>query len=107
MKRVVPRIRIAEGQVLSLYQLSRQKGLPIERSHHCLRRWIERGVKSEQVIVHLPAIRIQGAWHSSVPALVAFLSVLQDFSQATVAALGEKLGPPVMYLKGDVFQGMK
>lgn len=106
MKRVVPKIRIADGQALTLMQLSRAKNAPIVRTHGCFRSWIERGVRYDSVIVHMPGLKLCGVWHSSVPALVAFLAVLQDYSQATVARLGDKLGPPVVALRGDVFEGM-
>lgn len=107
IKRVVPEIRIADGQTLTLRQLSKAKDAPISRSYACFRAWITRGVRStDEVIVHMPGLEIQGIWYSSVPALRAFLAVLQDYSQATVAKLGDKLGPPVVALKGDVFKGM-
>lgn len=106
IKRVVPEIRIADGHALTLRQLGKAKDAPISRSYACFRAWITRGVKSADVIVHMPGLEIQGIWYSSVPALRAFLAVLQDYSQATVAELGDKLGPPVVALKGDVFKGM-
>jgi hypothetical protein len=109
MKRVQPNVKVSGSEVLSLRQLSRAKNAPIRRSDQTLRSWIERGVTARTCIVHLPFIPLGNGGRSygcSVAALTAFLDVLQDAGSADLLALGEKVGPPVVYLKGDVFKGM-
>jgi hypothetical protein len=104
MKRVVPKIRVADGKLLTLKELSRAKDAAITRTDDCFRAWIQRGVTMQGVIVHLPHIRIGKQYFSSLPGLRAFLEVLQDVSHATTARLADSLGPPVVALKGDVFE---
>lgn len=106
MERVIPRINIAAGKLLTLKELSRAKEAAIRRSAECFRIWIERGVQMRIAIVHLPHIRIGNCYYSSLLGLSAFLEVLQDISHANTAKLAERLGPPVVALKGDVFKGM-
>lgn len=109
MKRVQPNVRVTASEVLSLAQLSRAKNAPIRRSPKTLRAWIERGVAARTAIVHLPFIPLglNGSYYGcSVAALTAFLDALQDAGSADLLSLGDKIGPPVVYLKGDVFKGM-
>lgn len=106
MERVIPRIANTSAKLLTLKELSRSKEAVITRSSECFRIWIERGVKMQTVIVHLPHIRIGNVYYSKVPWLSDFLAVLQDISHANTARLAEQLGPPVVALKGDVFKGM-
>ena len=104
MRRVVPRIRLSSGKLLSLEEISRAKEAAITRTSKCLRNWIERGVVARGVIVHMPHTRIGKCYYSSLPGLAAFLDALQDISHATTASLADKFGPPVVSLKGDVFE---
>ena len=106
MKRVVPKISLANGKLLTLRELSRSKEAAIVRKADCLRRWIESGVRMQEVIVHLPHLRIGKYYYSSLSGLLAFLEVLQDVSHAETAALADKMGPPVVGLRGDVFKEM-
>lgn len=108
LERVVPKINVSAGKLLSLEELSKADGAPIERSSHCFRRWIEYGVTMPGAIVHLPHIRIGRHYFSSVAGLMAFLEVLQDISHSHTARMADQLGrTPVVALRGDVFKGMK
>lgn len=105
MKRVVPKVKVSDGKVLTLFELSRAKDAAITRSPGTLRVWIERGVISHTgLVVHLPHLRIGKYYHSSVSALAAFLDVLQDCTHSATAALTDAVGPPVIGLKGDPFE---
>lgn len=105
LKRIVPNVKVADGKLLTLRELSRSKEAPLNRSDDCLRRWITRGVRVHDFVVHLPHLNL-GGYMSSIYALRAFLEVLQDISHANTAKLADKLGPPVVALRGDVFRGM-
>jgi hypothetical protein len=105
--RVIPKVLVADGKVLTLKELSRAKDSPIQRSDDCFRRWIQRGVQIGAVIVHLPHLDLGYGLASSVHALRAFLNTVQDISHANTAMLADSLGPPVIVMKGDIFKGMK
>lgn len=106
MERVVPVIKVADGKLLTLLELSRAKEAAIHRHPRTLLTWIERGVQIQGVIVHLPHLRIGKYYYSGLHCLRAFLEVLQDVTHANTAKLADKQGPPVVALKGDVFKGM-
>ena len=104
MKRVVPKVKVSAGPVLTLLELSKAKDAVITRHPRTLLTWIERGVQMQGVIVHLPHLRIGKYYYAGVHCLLAFLEVLQDVTHAQTAALADSLGPPVVALKGDVFE---
>lgn len=105
LDRVVPNIRVADGKLLTLVELSRAREAAISRSADCYRRWIEYGVSMQGLVVHLPHIRIGRIYFTSLPGLAAFLNVLQDVSHSDTAKMAEQLGrSPVVALQGDVFE---
>lgn len=105
MKRVVPKIDLTAGRLLSLGELARLKETPIRRSKNGLLAWCQRGVliAPHDVVIYLPHIRIAGSFYSSVAGMIAFLAVLQDYSHTATAMLAEQQGPPVEVIRGDLY----